>query len=95
MKDNILKKELGMPFSEYLIGKRIQKAKELLLDDKLSIEEVAEKVGYNDYFYFLKSFKKNTGIHQVNTEKVWLKKYYQIRNIIPYVIFNNHCTIYL
>ena len=56
-----------MPFSEYLIGKRIQKAKELLLDEKLSIEEVAEKVGYNDYFYFLKSFKKN--IHYGSTKQ--------------------------
>lgn len=60
-----------MPFSEYLIGKRIQKAKELLLDDKLSIEEIAEKVGYNDYFYFLKAFKKIQVHHQVNTEKVF------------------------
>jgi len=71
---NILKKELGMPFSEYLIGKRIQKAKELLLDDKLSIEEIAEKVGYNDYFYFLKSFKKNTGISPSKYRKSMIEK---------------------
>ena len=63
-----------MPFSEYLIGKRIQKAKELLLDDKLSIEEVAEKVGYNDYFYFLKSFKKNTGISPSKYRKSMIEK---------------------
>lgn len=71
---NILKKELGMPFSEYLIGKRIQKAKELLLDDKLSIEEIAEKVGYNDYFYFLKAFKKNTGTSPSKYRKSILEK---------------------
>ena len=71
---NILKKELGMPFSEYLIGKRIQKAKELLLDDKLSIEEIAEKVGYNDYFYFIKAFKKNTGTSPSKYRKSILEK---------------------
>ena len=59
---SLLKKELGMPFSEYLTDKRIRRAKELLLDDRLSIEEIAEQVGYHDYFYFLKVFKKHEGI---------------------------------
>ena len=43
-------------------SKRIQKAKELLRDESLSVEAIAEQVGYNDYFYFTKVFKKNTGI---------------------------------
>lgn len=59
---NLLKKELGMPFSEYTTNKRIQRAKELLMDDRLSVEEIAEKVGYNDYFYFTKVFKKKVGV---------------------------------
>ena len=45
-----------------LSSKRIQKAKELLADESLSIEQIAEQTGYNDYFYFTKVFKKNTGI---------------------------------
>lgn len=57
-----LKEDLGLPFSEYLTSKRIQKAKELLADETLSIETVAGMVGYSDYFYFIKVFKKNTGI---------------------------------
>lgn len=71
---NILRKELGMPFSEYLTGKRIQKAKELLLNEKLSIEEIAERVGYHDYFYFLKAFKKNTGISPSKYRKSMTEK---------------------
>lgn len=59
---SLLKTELKLSFTEYIASRRIQKAKELLGDDKLSIEEIAEKVGYNDYFYFTKVFKKNTGI---------------------------------
>ncbi len=59
---NGLKEKLGMPFSEYITLKRIQKSKELLADERLSIEQVAEKVGYHDYFYFTKVFKKMTGV---------------------------------
>ena len=57
-----LKAELGLSFSEYITSKRIQKAKELLADESLSVESIAEQTGYNDYFYFIKVFKKNTGI---------------------------------
>lgn len=58
----LLKEHLQPSFSEYISSKRIQKAKELLADDSLSIEQIAEQTGYNDYFYFTKVFKKNTGI---------------------------------
>lgn len=58
----LLKEELQLSFSEFIASKRIQKAKELLADERLSIEDIAEQVGYSDYFYFTKVFKKNTGI---------------------------------
>ena len=54
----LLKEHLQLSFSEYISSKRIQKAKELLADDSLSIEQIAEQTGYNDYFYFTKVFKK-------------------------------------
>lgn len=57
-----LKQELGLSFSEYITSKRIQRAKELLRDETLSVEVIAEMTGYNDYFYFTKVFKKTTGI---------------------------------
>lgn len=58
----LIKSELGLPFSEYLASRRIQKAKELLADETLSIDAIAEMVGYKDYFYFTKVFKKKEGI---------------------------------
>lgn len=57
-----LKEQLGMSFSEYLISKRIQKAKELLKNERLSVQQVGEQSGYKDYYYFIKVFKKATGI---------------------------------
>ena len=58
----LIKKELGLSFSEYITARRMQKAKELLKDDSRSIEEIANAVGYHDYFYFTKVFKKTQGI---------------------------------
>ena len=58
----LIKRELGLPFSEYLTAKRMQKARELLQDEQLSIEAIADAVGYHDYFYFTKVFKKTQGI---------------------------------
>lgn len=57
-----LKSELGLSFTEYITSKRIQRAKDLLADENLSIDAITELTGYNDYFYFTKVFKKITGI---------------------------------
>ncbi|GIP26280.1 DNA-binding response regulator [Paenibacillus sp. J23TS9] len=58
----LFKKNLGKTFSEYVTELRIKKACELLKHTVLSIEEVATKVGYADYYYFNKVFKKQCGI---------------------------------
>ncbi len=58
----MIKDELQMNFSDYIAQLRIQRAKELLEDETMSIQEIAEIVGYNDYFYFTKVFKKVQGI---------------------------------
>ena len=52
------KKELGKNFVEYLNEVRIDKAKELLKDNKYKTYEVAELVGIQDPHYFSKIFKK-------------------------------------
>ena len=57
-----MKQKLGMNFSDYVTQLRIQRAKELLSDESMSVSEIAEIVGYNDYFYFIKVFKKVQGI---------------------------------
>ena len=58
----MIKESLSVNFSDYIASLRIQRAKELLRDDRLSIQEIAEIVGYNDYFYFTKVFKRVEGI---------------------------------
>ena len=57
-----LKEKLSMNYSDYLTSLRLQRAKTLLKEPSLSIQEIAEQSGYTDYFYFTKVFKKAEGI---------------------------------
>jgi two-component system, response regulator YesN len=58
----LFKKNLGKTFSEYVSELRIKEARELLKQTGLSIEEIAIKSGYVDYYYFNKVFKKHCGM---------------------------------
>ncbi|MFA9379778.1 MAG: response regulator [Acetanaerobacterium sp.] len=55
------KEETGVNFIDRLTGIRMEKAKGLLLDNTLSIKDVARMVGYADPNYFSKLFKKMVG----------------------------------
>lgn len=58
----LIKKELGLPFQDYLVQERIKKAKLLLLTTDLRIYEIAEQVGFEDMNYFSQRFKQLTGM---------------------------------
>lgn len=60
----LFKKETGKNFSHYVMEKRMEMAKDLILDGKKDrIYEVAEKVGYgSNSQYFSQVFKKYTGV---------------------------------
>lgn len=68
----VFKKVTGENFLEYLCGLRMKEARELLCDGHLRIEDIAEKVGYADTKYFVKLFKKSTGL----TPQEYRKLYY-------------------
>ena len=59
---SLIKKQTGKGFSEHLMEIRIQKAQELLRTSNERIETIASSVGYPDYYYFIKVYKKATGI---------------------------------
>lgn len=46
-------------FSEYIIGIRLAKAKELMKEGEMTIQEIAYEVGFSDPNYFGKCFKKH------------------------------------
>lgn len=47
---------------QYIKRIRIEKAKKLLQETDLSITEISEQIGFLDYNYFMRVFKKETGI---------------------------------
>lgn len=57
----VFKKELGISFKNYLIQKRIDTAKDLLVNTDLPINTIADNVGYGNYSYFTRIFKKIIG----------------------------------
>ena len=56
------KAEVGMTLSRWLRLKRIGRAKELLEREDLSASQVAEQVGILDVSYFIRLFKRETGM---------------------------------
>ena len=58
----LFKKELGISFKNYLIQKRIEIAKNLLANTDLPINTIADNVGYGNYSYFTRIFKKVIGV---------------------------------
>ena len=67
----LFKKETGQNFTDYLTELRISKARELLSGDKVSVQDVAEMVGYSDLKYFSRLFKKTTGISPSDYKKLY------------------------
>ncbi len=57
----LFKKITGEGCNEYIVRKRIEKAKFLLETTNLKASKIALLVGYNDTNYFSLAFKKNTG----------------------------------
>ncbi len=55
------KKIFGITPFEYMLKKRLDKAKRLLTSTMLSVAEIAEAAGYENSYYFSRMFKKHTG----------------------------------
>ena len=58
----LFKKETGMSFMHYVIQKRMTEAKRLLLNSSMPVGAIAAQVGYDNYSYFSRLFKRNVGI---------------------------------
>jgi len=66
---NLFCKYMKIPPLKYINSRRIEKAKALLFVTEESIEQIAEKTGMDDQFYFSRLFKKLTGVSPLQYRK--------------------------
>ena len=72
---NLIRQETGRSLHQYLIFYRIQVAKNYLLTTQYDISEIAWRSGFCTAAYFIKIFRRNTGmtprayrLHRIHTE---------------------------
>jgi YesN/AraC family two-component response regulator len=59
---NLFSEVEGTTIEKYFITQKIEKAKELLIYDELSLSEIADQLGYSSVAYLSAQFKKVTGL---------------------------------
>lgn len=72
--DRLIKECTGAGFRELRIKLCIEKAQELLMDVRLSVEEVASLVGYKNYVTFYRAFSRECGCAPSEYRDKLLKK---------------------
>jgi AraC-like DNA-binding protein len=59
---NLFSEVEGTTIEKYFISQKIEKVKELLKYDELSLSEIADRLGYSSVAYLSNQFKKQTGL---------------------------------
>lgn len=59
---NLFSEVEGTTIEKYFISQKIEKVKELLKYDELSLSEIADKLNYSSVAYLSNQFKKQTGL---------------------------------
>ena len=59
--DAVFKRDMGLSIIDYLLHERISEAKRRMLEGAQSLPQIAQSVGFLDYNYFARVFKKRTG----------------------------------
>ncbi|SCW65928.1 iron complex transport system substrate-binding protein [Paenibacillus tianmuensis] len=65
----LFKAETGKSPNDYIIGIRMEQARQYLLTTQLNLREIARSVGYSDVYYFSRLFKKQFGVSPLQSRK--------------------------
>jgi AraC-like DNA-binding protein len=66
----LLKKQTGMAFVEWLTARRIERAQELLAHTTLKVFEIAGRVGFDDHAYFSRRFTERVSVSPLKYRKI-------------------------
>ena len=59
----------GLSPMKYISGVRIGKAKQMIIEGKLSIQQISDLVGYNSLHHFSAAFKQSVGLSPTEYQK--------------------------
>lgn len=65
----LFKKHFNDSVKHYILTQRLNKAKELLLQDEKSVEEISYEVGFANYNYFIRIFRATVGVPPLQYKK--------------------------
>lgn len=71
---NLFSEVEGITIEKYFIAQRIEKVKELLVYDELTLSEIADKLNYSSVAYLSNQFKKVTGLTPTHFRKIRERK---------------------
>ncbi|MDQ0886561.1 AraC family transcriptional regulator of arabinose operon [Paenibacillus sp. V4I9] len=71
--NRLFKREIGTTIYNYVISKKIESAKLMLLDTHLTISDIGYKLGYVDPHYFSNLFQSKTGVRPSVFRKQFIK----------------------
>jgi AraC-like DNA-binding protein len=71
----------GITIEKYIINQKIEKVKELIIYDELSLSEIAYKLGYSSVAHLSNQFKKVTGLTPSHFKEVGQNKRKPLDNV--------------
>ena len=67
----VFKEIYGATISNYVLSRRITRAKQLIRFSDMTMDEIAAAVGMNDANYFSRAFRKIEGVSPIEYQKQW------------------------
>ncbi len=68
----IFKSHTGSTITEFVLKVKMERAKQLLLNTGMPLVEIAYSLGYKQYSYFSRIFKKEVGVSPASFRNAWL-----------------------
>jgi AraC-like DNA-binding protein len=78
---NLFSEVEGTTIEKYFINQKIEKVKELIIYDELSLSEIAYRLNYSSVAYLSNQFKKVTGFSPTYFKQLKVKKRQQIEDV--------------
>ena len=78
---NFFSEVTGITIEHFIIAHKIEKAKELLLYDELSLTQISYKLGYSSVGHLSQQFKKVTGLTPTFFKRLKQKRIITLENV--------------